>query len=129
MPTYEYECTKCERMFELFQSITDKPKKTIETDCRQCCNKAPVRRLLGIGGGLIFKGSGFYTTDYRSESYKKAAKAESGASDGKGTAADSNGKASEGKSSEVKSEGGKAPRRSGSKKGDAGGSRGASKSA
>lgn len=82
MPTYEYECTKCGQIFEVFHSITSKPRKTIKTDCEQCDNKAPVRRLLGTGGGVIFKGSGFYETDYRSESYKTAAKAEREAATG-----------------------------------------------
>ena len=70
MPTYEYECTKCHHRFEVFQGISDPPKKR----CPECRSK--VRRLLGTGAGLLFKGSGFYTTDYRSESYKKAAQSE-----------------------------------------------------
>jgi putative FmdB family regulatory protein len=76
MPTYEYECTKCGRIFELFQSITAKPRRRISTDCARCNNSAPVRRLIGTGAGVLFKGSGFYETDYRSENYKKGAKAE-----------------------------------------------------
>ena len=76
MPTYEYECTKCGRVFEEFQSITAKPHKTIACQCDKCNNLAPVVRRIGAGSGIIFKGSGFYLTDYRSESYKKAAKAE-----------------------------------------------------
>ncbi|HNQ22388.1 MAG TPA: zinc ribbon domain-containing protein [Phycisphaerae bacterium] len=80
MPTYEYQCKKCGKVFELFQGITARPRKWIETDCRQCENRAPVVRLIGIGGGVIFKGSGFYQTDYRSEKYKQAAKAEREAS-------------------------------------------------
>jgi putative FmdB family regulatory protein len=79
MPTYDYECTKCGKLFERFQSITAKELQTIETDCRECSNNAPVVRRIGGGAGIIFKGSGFYQTDYRSESYKKAAKSESGA--------------------------------------------------
>lgn len=70
MPTYEYECTKCGHTFEKFQSITARPV----SKCPACGGK--VKRLLGSGAGVIFKGSGFYQTDYRSESYKKAAKAE-----------------------------------------------------
>jgi len=70
MPTYEYECNSCGHRFERFQAITAPPVKR----CPEC--KKTVRRLLGTGVGVIFKGSGFYTTDYRSESYKKAAKAE-----------------------------------------------------
>lgn len=75
MPTYEYQCTRCEKIFEVFHSITAKAKRRIATDCKECNNSAPVRRLIGTGGGLIFKGSGFYQTDYRSDSYKKSEKA------------------------------------------------------
>lgn len=70
MPTYEYECTSCGHRFEKFQSITAPPLK----HCPNCGKR--IKRLLGGGGGVIFKGSGFYTTDYRSENYKKAAKAD-----------------------------------------------------
>ena len=59
MPTYEYECQKCKKMFELFQSITEEPVKT----CPKC--KGKVKRLIGGGSGIIFKGSGFYQTDYK----------------------------------------------------------------
>jgi len=71
MPTYEYKCDKCEHQFEQMQSITAKP-------LRKCprCGKSSLRRLIGTGAGLIFKGSGFYATDYRSESYKASAKSE-----------------------------------------------------
>ncbi|MBN1269912.1 MAG: zinc ribbon domain-containing protein [Kiritimatiellae bacterium] len=71
MPTYEYECLRCGHEFELFQSISDKPRSR----CPKCRGK--VRRRIGTGAGVLFKGSGFYSTDYRSESYKRAAKAES----------------------------------------------------
>lgn len=76
MPTYEYHCEKCKKDFELFQSMKDDPLKTCPKEqCRQkTWGKGKVRRLLGTGAGLIFKGSGFYTTDYRSEGYKQAAK-------------------------------------------------------
>lgn len=74
MPTYEYECQKCGDHFELFQSIKDAPKKT----CPKC--KGRVKRLLGTGAGLLFKGSGFYITDYRKSSYKEAAKKDSSSS-------------------------------------------------
>lgn len=76
MPTYEYECKKCGRVFEEFHSITRKALKTIKTDCAECHNRAPVTRRIGMGAGVIFKGSGFYETDYRSEQYKKEAKAD-----------------------------------------------------
>lgn len=71
MPTYEYACEGCEHTFEEFQSITAAP-------LRKCpsCGANKLKRLIGAGGGLIFKGSGFYLTDYRSESYKKSAEAE-----------------------------------------------------
>ncbi len=98
MPTYEYQCTKCDRVFELFQSITAKPKRTMGTECDQCNNKAPVTRLIGTGAGILFKGSGFYETDYRSDSYNKAAKADQEASSGK--KGDKDGKSDKSKSSE-----------------------------
>ena len=72
MPTYEYECVKCGHRFELFQAMSDPPRK----QCPKCRGK--VRRLIGTGAGMIFKGSGFYITDYRSESYKDQKKKESG---------------------------------------------------
>lgn len=71
MPTYDYRCSACDHEFEEFQSITAKP-------LRKCpaCGKLQLKRLIGTGAGVIFKGSGFYETDYRSDSYKKAADAE-----------------------------------------------------
>ena len=71
MPTYEYHCDACEHEFEEFQSIMDKPLKK----CPKC-KKPKLRRLFGTGGAILFKGSGFYATDYRSDSYKSAAKAD-----------------------------------------------------
>ncbi|MFC1668313.1 FmdB family zinc ribbon protein [Chlamydiota bacterium] len=65
MPTYEYECKKCSFRFEEFQKITDGPLKK----CPKC--KGVLKRLLGTGAGILFKGSGFYSTDYRSDSYTK----------------------------------------------------------
>jgi putative FmdB family regulatory protein len=73
MPTYEYECTTCGHQFEAVQSMKD-PKLT---DCPKEDCPGPVERKLGKGAGIIFKGSGFYITDYRSESYKAAAKKDS----------------------------------------------------
>ena len=70
MPTYEYECSSCGYVFEKFQVISAPPLKT----CPKC--KRKVRRLVGTGAGLIFKGSGFYITDYRSDSYKTAQRAD-----------------------------------------------------
>ncbi|MFH1277471.1 MAG: FmdB family zinc ribbon protein [Candidatus Eisenbacteria bacterium] len=74
MPTYEYECQRCGHRFERFQSMTDEPVKR----CPECRGK--VNRLLSGGAGFIFKGSGFYITDYRSDQYKKQAKQESSSS-------------------------------------------------
>ncbi len=71
MPTYEYKCNECEHEFEEFQSIMARPIKK----CPKC-GKLRVKRLIGCGSAVIFKGSGFYETDYRSESYTKAQKAE-----------------------------------------------------
>src|SRR5215210_5245845 len=71
MPTYDYECDACHHEFEVFEPITAEPQKK----CPKC-KKNKLRRLFGAGGGLIFKGSGFYQTDYRPESYKKAAEAD-----------------------------------------------------
>jgi putative FmdB family regulatory protein len=73
MPTYEYACEACEHQFEEFQSMKDEPLKK----CPKC-GQLKLRRLLGTGAALLFKGSGFYITDYRSDSYKAAAKAEKG---------------------------------------------------
>ena len=71
MPTYEYKCGNCDHLMEAFQSITASPKKK----CPEC-GKLKLQRLMGIGAGIIFKGNGFYETDYRSESYKKGAEGE-----------------------------------------------------
>ena len=72
MPTYDYSCAKCGKTFELFQSIKAPHLKTCPKDaCRQKkWGKGKVKRLLGTGAGIIFKGGGFYETDYRSDSYK-----------------------------------------------------------
>lgn len=72
MPTYDYECDACGHAFELFQTISEPVK-------RKCpeCKKQKLRRLFGTGAAVMFKGSGFYQTDYRSDSYKKAAAADS----------------------------------------------------
>ena len=95
MPTYEYRCSECGHEFEEFQSITSKP-------LRRCpsCSKNKVDRLIGCGAGVIFKGSGFYQTDYRSEGYQKAAKAETEAA--KPKKSESKDKSSEKKSSKSK---------------------------
>lgn len=71
MPTYEYICRSCDHEFEVFQSMTESVK-------RKCpkCGKNALERKIGLGAAILFKGSGFYETDYRSESYKKAAESE-----------------------------------------------------
>ena len=71
MPTYEYKCDKCGHLFEQMQGITSK-------SLRKCpkCGKLALKRLIGTGAGLIFKGSGFYATDYRSDNYKASVKKE-----------------------------------------------------
>lgn len=79
MPTYEYECKRCGHHFERFQSITARPVKT----CPKCGGE--VSRLISAGSGVLFKGSGFYETDYRSAEYKKRAKQESVGSDSSGS--------------------------------------------
>src|SRR5215468_10240963 len=78
MPTYDYVCDACDHEFELFQSITEPVK-------RKCpeCGKPKLRRLIGTGAAVMFKGSGFYQTDYRSDSYKKRAEADKPASETK----------------------------------------------
>ena len=76
MPTYEYICEKCGHTFEAFQSISAQPLRICpETSCaRKKWGRGRVKRKIGAGAGLLFKGSGFYTTDYRSEGYRQAAK-------------------------------------------------------
>ncbi len=91
MPTYDYECDACGHEFELFQQISASVKKK----CPEC-GKLKLRRLFGTGGAIVFKGSGFYETDYRSDSYKK----------GEQAAKDAKKKSTESKSSETKSSSG-----------------------
>jgi len=93
MPTYDYVCDGCGHAFELFQSMTDSVKKT----CPKC-KKKKLRRLIGAGGAIVFKGSGFYKTDYRSESYKKGAAADSGGTSDGGSKKSDAGKSDSGKS-------------------------------
>ena len=68
MPTYDYECDACGHTWELFQRISEDPVKACPV-----CKKKKARRLFGTGAAIMFKGSGFYETDYRSDSYKKGA--------------------------------------------------------
>jgi putative FmdB family regulatory protein len=76
MPTYEYICAKCKHTFEIVQPITARALTVCPRDLcpKKTWGKGKVKRAIGTGGGLIFKGSGFYTTDYRSDKYKAAAK-------------------------------------------------------
>ena len=89
MPTYEYLCKKCGYQFEKFQPIAAKPLTICPEElCRQKrWGKGKVKKMISAGAGLLFKGSGFYITDYRSEKYKEAAKKDAGASGGEGKAA------------------------------------------
>lgn len=99
MPTYDYVCDACGHAFEEFQSFSAKHLKK----CPEC-GKPKLRRLIGIGAGVIFKGGGFYQTDYRSDSYKKDAKADADA-----------GKPAESKSEKSDNSGGKSESKSESK--------------
>ena len=99
MPTYEYHCEKCDHPFELFQSMTD---KALTVCPKEHCGmkkwgKGRVKKVIGAGAGLIFKGSGFYITDYRSEKYKEAAKKESGESKPAAAASDAKPQKADGK--------------------------------
>lgn len=94
MPTYDYQCSACEHEWELFQRITEDPVKT----CPECKKRKAVRQF-GTGAAIVFKGSGFYETDYRSESYKKSA-----AADKKSPSEGSGGKSEKSDSGSTKSE-------------------------
>lgn len=115
MPTYDYECDACGHEFELFQGIND----PVQRKCPKC-GKLKLRRLFGTGAAVVFKGSGFYETDYRSESYKKAAEKDKKSSEGSSDSGKSE-KSAE-KSSDKSSSGGE------SKKSDSGASESKSKS-
>ena len=84
MPTYDYICDACGHEFEIFEPITSTPR----TDCPEC-KELKLRRKIGAGAAILFKGSGFYQTDYRSESYKKAAQADKASSEPAKPAGDS----------------------------------------
>src|SRR6188768_2659873 len=103
MPTYDYECDACGHTFELFQSISE----PVQKKCPEC-KKKKLRRLIGAGAAVVFKGSGFYQTDYRSDSYKKAASADKPAapSSDSGGSSSSAPKSDGGGSSKPKSDGG-----------------------
>ncbi len=97
MPTYDYRCDACGHELELFQSISASPK-------RKCpeCGRLKLRRMIGPGAGIIFKGQGFYQTDYRSDSYKQGAEAEKKAREGGTSSSEADSKS---KKKESKSEG------------------------
>ena len=104
MPTYDYRCEACGHSLELFQAMSESPK-------RKCpeCGRLKLRRVIGSGAGIIFKGSGFYQTDYRSDSYKKGAEAErkaSSESKSEGTGSKKGGSAGPAKSDGAKGDGG-----------------------
>ena len=105
MPTYDYECDACGHALELFQGINDPIKKK----CPEC-GKNKLKRLFGTGAAIVFKGSGFYQTDYRSEGYKKAA-----AADSKSKADSSSDKKDKGSSKKTESKGSQGKKRSGDK--------------
>jgi putative FmdB family regulatory protein len=100
MPTYEYVCEKCGHHFEKFQSMADQPLAVCpkELCAQKRWGKGKVKKLISSGAGLIFKGSGFYITDYRSENYKEAAK-----KDAPAAASSSDGKAGESKAAKPES--------------------------
>jgi putative FmdB family regulatory protein len=105
MPTYDYECDACGHTFELFQGIND----PLQKKCPEC-GKLKLRRLFGTGAAVVFKGSGFYQTDYRSESYKKAAEKDTSSGETKTenkkeTKSDSKSTPAESKPSTAKKEG------------------------
>ena len=108
MPTYDYECDACDHKFELFQSIMAE----VEKKCPKC-KKMKLRRLIGTGAAVVFKGSGFYQTDYRSDSYKKSAASDKSSSESKsdsGSGSKSSESKSESSSSESKSSDASAPK-------------------
>lgn len=91
MPTYEYECKTCGKVFDVFQSIKSPPLR--KSRCEKCDAVRPVRRLISTGGAVLFKGSGFYQTDYRSDSYKLKAKSEGPSKESSGSDKSDSGKA------------------------------------
>ncbi len=106
MPTYDYLCDACGHEFELFQSITEPLK-------RKCpeCKKPKLRRLFGTGAAVVFKGSGFYQTDYRSESYKSGAEKDKPKSESSDKSDTSSSKSSEKKSESKKESPKKEPKK------------------
>src|SRR5262245_40877960 len=113
MPTYDYRCKACKHRWESFHSIKAPPEKK----CPKC-GKSTAERMIGPGAGIIFRGSGFYQTDYRSASYKKAAEADKKAADGSsgGDSKSSDAKSSESKASSTSSDSGSSKSESKKKK-------------
>jgi len=114
MPTYDYECDNCGHSFELFQSISE----PVQKKCPEC-GKLKLRRLFGTGAAVVFKGSGFYQTDYRSDSYKKAAEKDKPSSESKSdskSASKSDSKATSSESKSSSSDSGKKESKSTKKK-------------
>lgn len=100
MPTYDYRCNACKHEFEHMQSMKDKPLKK----CPEC-GKSALERLIGTGGAIIFKGGGFYQTDYRSDSYKKAAEADTKPASSDAASAPAAGKPADAGAAKAKPEG------------------------
>ena len=98
MPTYDYKCLACDVRFEKFQGIM----APVIEECPECGGK--VKRLIGAGAGLIFKGSGFYTTDYRSDGYKESAKKDKNASSDKSSSSDKSASSDKGEKKEKKTD-------------------------
>lgn len=113
MPTYDYQCDACGHTYELFQGIND----PIVKKCPEC-GKNKLRRLFGTGAAIVFKGSGFYQTDYRSEGYRKAAEADKKASDSSSSDKKSDSKKSESPKSDSKKPAGGGNSQSKPSKGD-----------
>lgn len=108
MPTYDYVCRACGHEFEEFQSMSAKPLKKCPA-----CGKLKLERLIGTGAGVIFKGGGFYETDYRSDSYKKAAEADKKPASDSGSDKKSDASKSDSKKSESKPAGDSKPKKPG----------------
>jgi putative FmdB family regulatory protein len=125
MPTYDYECDACGNKFEHFQSIKD----PVLTKCPKC-KKKKLRRLFGTGGAIMFKGSGFYITDYRSDSYKQGVASDKSSSESKSDSSKSESSKSESTKSESKTDSSSKSSESKSKSSGSksGGSKGSSKS-
>lgn len=117
MPTYDYECDACGHKFEVFQNISD----DLLTKC-PACKKKKLRRLFGAGAGILFKGSGFYQTDYRSDSYKQKAASDKPASSSSSDSSASSGSTSTGDSKASGSTGGGSGKGGPSSGGSTGGS-------